>query len=1199
MSKSTLNNSDQIKNLLKVYLETKNKLKPNEYGELETKFGTRGIKKISKNSFDNVIQQLKSRNFKMKEESSYYLNIKTDTVRTSINGIKNIQEYCRTNNISGNYPKEVVTFTEKKLYVLPNGSPSVVNYDDFNFRTSYSLETNFGSDSELVTDLKKNWNQDKKFYRLINRYSFHHEDYPLVVDLSIVRESKKQQNNLKESALFNLPEKYEIEIELKNDLIDDSVTPELLDKMLKKISKFILSGLQGTNYPISYQEQKNVLKNYLQLFNADKYKENDEENIQPRDFIGPSSTTLQISNITPPNSDSNIVNIRSNYTVTDKADGDRKMLYVSNKGKIYLITTLMEIEFTGCETDNREMFNSLLDGEHIKHNKMGEYINLYAAFDIYYINSKDIRELLFTPESSDELVSKFRLPLLSNFIKKLGAVLTNTKGLPPMNIQKKTFYATSDSQSLFQMCNQLQRKILADEFVYETDGFIFTPSNLSVGANEPGDKPKNYKNTWNYSLKWKPAKYNTIDFLATTKKTPSGQEYMGNVFEKGLNAKSLDQIVQYKTIVLRVGYDERKHGYINPCDDIYKDILPETSNIDDTNTYKPVQFFPSNPVDNTAGITNIETKLDTTNVKQMFTENNEIIEDNTIVEFRYDITREKEWRWIPLRVRYDKTAEYRSGFKQYGNAYHVAQSNWYSINNPITIDMLTTGNNIPDEFADDDVYYNSKKGFSHTKALRDFHNLFVKKLLITQVSKPGDTLIDYAVGKAGDLSKWIESNLSFVFGIDLSKDNIQNKIDGACARYLNSKKKFKIIPDGLFIQGNASENIKNMNALYSEKGKLITKAVFGEGPKDEKYLEKGILKSYGKGANGFNVSSIQFAIHYMFESPNTLHNFLTNISECTKLDGYFIGTSYDGKEIFNLLKDKKIGDSESIWDREQKNKLLEITKKYNNDDFPDNISSIGYSIDVFQESINKTFTEYLVNYDYLISVIENYGFRQLSSDEAKSFGIASGIGNFKELFSLMTQEIKADESARNKYGIAYKMTKQQKDISFLNKYFIFKKIRNVDVNDIKIGLIQRSDKSKEESYKKTLLKSENDELESQELQSVELESIKPETSITKTGNLTIAPQTIQLETVDLDEIKSNTKTEKPKPEKPEKTKTEKPEKTKTEKPEKTKTEKPEKTKTEKLEKTKTEKPEKTKTDKPEDTKTEKPLKKLSKVKVVE
>ena len=46
-----------------------------------------------------------------------------------------------------------------------------------------------------------------------------------------------------------------------------------------------------------------------------------------------------------------------------------------------------------------------------------------------------------------------------------------------------------------------------------------------------------------------------------------------------------------------------------------------------------------------------------------------------------------------------------------------------------------------------------------------------------------------------------------------------------------------------------------------------------------------------------NVSSIQFALHYMFENTETLHNFLDmNIAECTKLGGYFIGTSYDGKK---------------------------------------------------------------------------------------------------------------------------------------------------------------------------------------------------------------------------------------------------------------------------------------------------------------
>ena len=36
-----------------------------------------------------------------------------------------------------------------------------------------------------------------------------------------------------------------------------------------------------------------------------------------------------------------------------------------------------------------------------------------------------------------------------------------------------------------------------------------------------------------------------------------------------------------------------------------------------------------------------------------------------------------------------------------------------------------------------------------------------------------------------------------------------------------------------------------------------------------------------------------------------LHNFLTNIAECTKLGGYFIGTSYDGRKIWNILQHKK------------------------------------------------------------------------------------------------------------------------------------------------------------------------------------------------------------------------------------------------------------------------------------------------------
>ena len=48
--------------------------------------------------------------------------------------------------------------------------------------------------------------------------------------------------------------------------------------------------------------------------------------------------------------------------------------------------------------------------------------------------------------------------------------------------------------------------------------------------------------------------------------------------------------------------------------------------------------------------------------------------------------------------------------------------------------------------------------------------------------------------------------------------------------------------------------------------------------------------------------------------------------------------------------------------------------------------------------INKTFPEYLVNYEYLISIIENYGFVLLERDEARSLGLPESIGNFDQLF---------------------------------------------------------------------------------------------------------------------------------------------------------------------------------------------------------
>jgi hypothetical protein len=58
---------------------------------------------------------------------------------------------------------------------------------------------------------------------------------------------------------------------------------------------------------------------------------------------------------------------------------------------------------------------------------------------------------------------------------------------------------------------------------------------------------------------------------------------------------------------------------------------------------------------------------------------------------------------------------------------------------------------------------------------------------------------------------------------------------------------------------------------------------------------------------------------------------MKNISECTKQNGYFIGTCYDGKLVFNELKKTKTGDSIQLI--EGGKKIWGITKEYGSDSF--------------------------------------------------------------------------------------------------------------------------------------------------------------------------------------------------------------------------------------------------------------------------
>ena len=480
------------------------------------------------------------------------------------------------------------------------------------------------------------------------------------------------------------------------------------------------------------------------------------------------------------------------------------------------------------------------------------------------------------------------------------------------------------------------------------------------------------------------------------------------------------------------------------------DETPKSISDESSKNVIPAQFYPTSPYDVEAGLANILLQKDAQGNNQMITTEGDVFTDNTIVEFSYNKTGEKGWCWIPLRVRYDKTTEMLNGKRNFGNAYHVANDNWKSIHYPITEEMISSGENIPDNDVTEDKYYNNTSREFKTDNLKLFHNLFVKKKLIKSVSSPNDTLIDYACGKAGDLSKWVNSELSFVFGVDIHKDNLENNKNGACVRVLESRMTNKSTPSALFVNGNSSHNIKDGTAMMDDKAILITRAVFGLIKKDENKMDKALLRLYGKGEEGFNVSSCQFALHYFFETPDSLKGFMRNVSECTKTGGFFIGTAYDGKLMFNKLDKYKKGESVQIV--QDGVKVWEVTKQYDETYFNDDSSSIGYKIDVYQDSINKTFSEYLVNFDYMTRVLEMYGFIMLPRDEAIKLGLPSGSGSFEELFHNMNKETKNKPSKLKDYGTSHLMRDYEKEISFLNRFFVYKKIRNVDTERVELDL---------------------------------------------------------------------------------------------------------------------------------------------------
>lgn len=537
-----------------------------------------------------------------------------------------------------------------------------------------------------------------------------------------------------------------------------------------------------------------------------------------------------------------------------------------------------------------------------------------------------------------------------------------------------------------------------------TTEFEYNTDGLIFTPRTTGIAPSSARRgyTWVHEYKWKPPSHNSIDFLVRFTDENVLDPVTGNPVKKG-------NLFVSKTVGEDIVYPRQTMNgeYVPPK-------LPEDlQKLSQTNTRVPAPFQPSAPRDPDAYIIYIPVDAK----GQPMDQNGERVEDNTIIECSFDI---EKYGWTVMRTRYEKTYKYRV-LKEpnYGNDIKVAEDNWTSIHIPVSETMLTTFvSNPPDPTAEDDAYYRDdlKRTSREFEEVYKFHNRIKDGLFSANVKKD-DTLLELACGRGGDMHKWKRTHASKVVAMDISLSNIESPKQGAVVRYLKEKadKPHEYLPPVLYVQGDMTEY-----PLFEQEDRYMP-ILTGAQTAPTEYLAQF------EGLNKFDSISCQFAMHYACQSEEIFRAFAKNIQKYGK--NIFFGTCSDGQAIYSLL----LGKMSHIFTN-GKTVVGEYTKQYT--DRETWTDEFGMPVKVYLESFEKPSVEYLVPFGKITDIMKEYGYELIESK------------NFQELYSQQT---------------AVTLTQQQQTFSFLNRTFVFKRMKGQALAEAKAEVEEAKEEETEET----------------------------------------------------------------------------------------------------------------------------------------
>ncbi|KAL8239237.1 hypothetical protein R6Q59_015804 [Mikania micrantha] len=148
-------------------------------------------------------------------------------------------------------------------------------------------------------------------------------------------------------------------------------------------------------------------------------------------------------------------------------------------------------------------------------------------------------------------------------------------------------------------------------------------------------------------------------------------------------------------------------------------------------------------------------------------------------------------------------------------------------------------------------------------------NNWIKSVLIQLYAKRGDSVLDLACGKGGDLIKWDKAKIGYYVGIDIADGSIED-----CRTRYN---------------GDADHHQRRKK--FSFPARLLSGDCF------EVRLDRALADDAP-----FDLCSCQFAMHYSWSTEARARRALANVSSLLRPGGIFIGTMPDANVIVKKLR---------------------------------------------------------------------------------------------------------------------------------------------------------------------------------------------------------------------------------------------------------------------------------------------------------